>query len=133
MAEDRPTSISERLSRAFSGVRVRILASYVILLALAMIASVLVVRQVLLVRLDDRIQEDLTQEVDEFQKLAGGVDPETSRKFGGDVKRIFAVYLDRNTPGEGEELITVPREGVPRYRSSERTSRRRRRCSIPSP
>ena len=106
--------------RAFSGVRVRMLASYVILLAIASTASVFVVRQVLLVRLDDRVQEDLTQEVDEFEKLAGGLDPETGRPFGADVKRIFEVYLDRNIPGEGEELITVPREGVPRFLSSER-------------
>jgi two-component system, OmpR family, sensor kinase len=113
-------SISERLSREFSGVRVRILASYVILLAVAMIVSVLVVRQVLLVRLDDRIQEDLSQEVAEFEALAGGVDPETGRKFGSDVERIFEVYLDRNIPGEGEELITVPRQGGAEYLPSER-------------
>jgi two-component system, OmpR family, sensor kinase len=107
-------------ARPLTGVRARMLASYVVLLAIALVASVVVVRQVLLVRLDDRIQEDLTQEVQEFEKLAGGVDPETGQPFGGDVKRIFDVYLSRNTPGEGEELITVPRDGIPRYLSSER-------------
>ncbi|MGH2951233.1 MAG: hypothetical protein ACRDKX_04235 [Solirubrobacterales bacterium] len=43
--------------------RARILASYVILLALAGLVTVFGVRQVLLVRLDDRIEEDLEQEV----------------------------------------------------------------------
>ena len=90
------------------------------LLAIASLVSVLVVRQVLLVRLDDRVDNALTQEVDEFQKLAGGVDPETGRPFGTDVKRIFDVYLERNVPGEGEQLLTVPRKGKARYRNSER-------------
>ena len=121
MGEHSNQDVPSRLSRAFSGVRARMLASYVILLAIALIASVLVVRQALLVRLDDRVQEDLAQEVEEFQTLArDGVDPETGRQFGRNVKRLFAVYLSRNTPGEGEELITIPREGVPKYVSSER-------------
>ena len=49
--------------RITGGVRARILASYVILLAIAAFASVIAVRQVLLVRLDDRVEEDLQQEV----------------------------------------------------------------------
>src|SRR5687768_14410596 len=49
----RPTAIS----RITGDVRVRILASYILLLLVAAIISVLAVRQVLLVRLDDRIEE----------------------------------------------------------------------------
>ena len=45
--------------RIAGGVRTRILASYVILLAITAAASVVAVRQVLLVRLDDRVEEDL--------------------------------------------------------------------------
>jgi two-component system, OmpR family, sensor kinase len=102
-------------------VRVRILASYVILLAAASLVSVFVARQVLLVRLDDRIQDDLAQEVREFRTLAvEGTDPATGRPFGDDVNRIFKVYLSRNVPGEGEELITLPRRGEVRYQRSER-------------
>jgi signal transduction histidine kinase len=102
-------------------VRVRILASYVILLAAASLVSVFVARQVLLVRLDDRIEADLAQEVREFRTLAvEGTDPATGRPFGDDVKRIFQVYLSRNVPGEGEELITIPRQGRVRYQRSER-------------
>jgi two-component system, OmpR family, sensor kinase len=116
--ERRPPALS--LGRFTGDVRTRILASYVALLALAAIASTLIVRQVLLVRMDDRIEEDLTQEVQEFRRLADGIDPETGEPFGTDVERIFKVYLDRNVPGEGEELITVPTEGRARYRQSER-------------
>jgi two-component system OmpR family sensor kinase len=106
--------------RITADVRTRILVSYVVLLAVASLVSVLVVRQVLLVRLDDRVDSALSQEVDEFQRLAGGIDPETGKPFGADVKRIFGVFLSRNVAGEGEQLITVPRKGEARYRNSER-------------
>jgi two-component system, OmpR family, sensor kinase len=119
---DRARSRALTFDRLTGDVRTRILASYVALLLLATVASTLIVRQVLLVRLDDRIEADLTQEVQEFRKLAGGNDPETGEPFGTDVKRIFEVYLDRNVPGEGEELITVPARGQARYRGSERGS-----------
>jgi two-component system OmpR family sensor kinase len=108
-------------TRAVRSVRVRILASYVILLAAASLVSVFAARQVLLVRLDDRIQADLEQEVREFRTLAEkGTDPATGRPFGDDVDRIFTVFLSRNVPGEGEELIAIPRRGEPRYQQSER-------------
>lgn len=106
--------------RIAGDVRTRMLVSYVVLLALALLVSVLVVRQVLLVRLDDRIDSDLAQEVDEFERLAGGIDPETSEPFGTDIKRIFDVYLSRNVAGEGEQLITIPRRGRAQFRNSER-------------
>jgi len=110
--------------RITGDVRVRILASYVLLLGVAAIISVLVVRQVLLVRLDDRIEQDLVQEVQEFRRLAGGDDPETGRPFGADTKRIFSVYLERNVPGEGEQLLTIPRKGQPRFRATEQADLR---------
>jgi two-component system, OmpR family, sensor kinase len=96
--------------------RSRILAAYVILLAFSTVVSVAVVRQVLIARLDVRVQETLVQEAEEFRRLAAGRDPATGRAFGGQVRRIFDVYLSRNVPSEGEELITLLR-GRP-YRSA---------------
>jgi signal transduction histidine kinase len=115
-----PERTGPRPIRRITGdVRVRILASYVVLLLITAAVSVLVVRQVLLVRLDDRIEEDLAQEVQEFKRLAGGDDPETGRPFGTDANRIFEVYLDRNVPAEYEQLLTIPRRGESRYRATE--------------
>jgi signal transduction histidine kinase len=95
----------------------------VVLLTLAALASVFVVRQALLVRLDDQVEQNLAQEVEEFERLVDrGIDPETGRPFGTDVKAIFETFLERNVPGEGEELITVPRQGQIRYQRSERVS-----------
>jgi two-component system, OmpR family, sensor kinase len=107
--------------RITGGVRTRILASYVILLAIAAFASVLAVRQVLLVRLDDRVEEDLQQEVEEFRALANGNDPRTGEPFGDDVQAIFKTYLQRNVPDDDEELITVPRRGTPQRDGGDNT------------
>ena len=108
--------------RITGGVRARILASYVILLAIAAFASVLAVRQVLLVRLDDRVEEDLQQEAQEFRALAAtGIDPRTRKPFDDDVEAIFRTYLERNVPDDDEELITVPRRGIPRRDGGDNT------------
>src|SRR5687768_3671198 len=113
---DSPATRSTRrsdLARRISGsLRSRLLVSYIVLLAIASFASVLAVRQVLLVRLDDRVADDLQQEVEEFENLADeGVDPESGRPFGNDVKTLFDTFLERNVPDDDEELITVPRRG----------------------
>ena len=108
--------------RITGGLRGRILASYVILLVIAAFASVLAVRQVLLVRLDDRVEEDLQQEVQEFRALAStGIDPRSRKPFGDNVEAIFRTYLQRNVPDDDEELITVPRRGVPRRDGGDNT------------
>jgi two-component system OmpR family sensor kinase len=92
-----------------------------VLLGLAGLISVLVVRQVLSVRVDDRVQEDLAQEVEEFQTLATqGRDPSTGEPLRNHPKRLFRLFLERNVPSEGEELVTIPRNGKPRYQITER-------------
>ncbi len=99
-------------TRLAGGLRTRLLVSYVVLLLIATLASVIAARQVLLVRLDDRVEEDLQQEVEEFRALAAnGVDPETGRPFAQNVNALFRTYRERNVPDDDEELITVPRKG----------------------
>ena len=93
----------------------------------------LAVRQVLLVRLDDRVAEDLQQEVEEFEALAAeGVDPEPGRPFGNDVKTIFDTYLERNVPDDDEELLTVPRRGTPQRLGGDNTVSSPSRDFIPT-
>ena len=99
--------------------RLRVLAWFVLLLAAATLASVLVTRQVLLSRLDQRIDAELVQESLELRKLvADGVDPETGEGFGPDVRRILTVYLERNVPSPNEALITFV-DGKPFLRSAQ--------------
>ena len=86
--------------------RTRILASYVILLAATSILSTLAIRQILLIRLDDRIQDSGQQEVAELERLLFvGRDPLTSQPFAHP-RRLFQVYLERNVPSSEEALFT---------------------------
>src|SRR5918999_3937316 len=89
-----------------SGIRARLLAWFVVLLALATAASVLVVDQILLRRLDQRINSALVQEAKEVTRLSRGNDPETGEPFSGRVRKIFTVFLQRNIPSRNEAIIT---------------------------
>ena len=99
-----------------SSIRLRLLAWFVVLLTLASAVSVLVVRQVLLNGLAERIDRELVQETKELRALAGGIDPETGQPFGGRIRKIFATYLERNFPSRNEALVTFV-NGRPYLRS----------------
>src|SRR5918992_743238 len=98
------------------GLRARMLLVHVGLLAIAVVASVLVARQLLLARLEDRIDHELAQEVSELRILAKGRDPRTGRPFGTDVRRVFQVFLTRNVPARNEVIIAYV-DGRPYARS----------------
>jgi signal transduction histidine kinase len=85
---------------------VRILAGFVLVLAAATVGSVLIVRQVLLIQLDDRLDGELVQESRELFRLARGSDPDTGEPFGTDVRRIFDDFLERNVPARNEAFLT---------------------------
>ncbi|MGH3112111.1 MAG: sensor histidine kinase, partial [Gaiellaceae bacterium] len=99
-----------------SSLRTRILVWFVGVLALGTLVAVLVTREVLQLRLDERIDEELAQEAAELGKLADGNDPETGRPFGARVERIFEAYLEANVPSRYEALITFV-DGRPFLRS----------------
>jgi two-component system, OmpR family, sensor kinase len=93
--------------RFFSSARARILASYLILLLFSTAVGTIVLREVLLARAGERVDDALVQETREFAFLAEeGKNPETGRDFGNDVKAIFDVFLTRNVPGEAEAFYT---------------------------
>jgi two-component system, OmpR family, sensor kinase len=89
--------------RFFASARVRILASYLVLLLFSTVVGTIVLREVLLARTGERVDDALVQETEEFRRLArDGRDPRTSEPFGADVRALFDVFLARNVPGEGE-------------------------------
>jgi signal transduction histidine kinase len=98
--------VLDRSRHRISSLRARLVWSFVIVLAIATIGSVLVVRQILLQRLDARIDAELVQEIREVERLAAGNDPETGRPFAGDVDRIFETALLRNVPARHETIVT---------------------------
>ena len=99
-----------------AGLRARILAWFIGVLALTTVASVVVTAAVLDIRVDQRVDAELVQEAAELRRLAGGNDPATGRPFGPHVRRIFEVYLQRNVPSKNEALITFV-DGRPFRRS----------------
>ena len=99
-----------------TGLRARFLAAFIGLLVLSVVSSVLVTRTILLVRLDQRIDSDLTEEAAELRSLAQGNDPETGRPFDTDARRIFEVYLEREVASPYEAFLTFV-DGRPYERS----------------
>jgi two-component system OmpR family sensor kinase len=96
-----------RRARIFASARARILASYLVLLLFSTVVSIVALREVLLARAGERVDDALVQETEEFRTLARlGRDPRTGKPFGSDVRAIFRVFLDRNVPGEGEAFYT---------------------------
>jgi signal transduction histidine kinase len=92
--------------RFFASARARILASYLILLLFSTAVATIVLREVLLARAGERVDDALVQEIEEFRNLAGGRNPETAEPFGDDVRSIFDVFLSRNVPAEAEAFYT---------------------------
>ncbi len=105
-----------RLRRLPASFRFRILAGYVGLLALATLVSIVVAREALERRLDQRIDGELVQESRELRQLASGNDPETGEPFNARADRIFEVFLERNIPSPNEVLLTFV-DGEPFLRS----------------
>jgi signal transduction histidine kinase len=93
--------------RFYSSARARILASYLILLLFSTAVGTIVLREVLLARAGERVDDALVQEIDEFRRLARvGQNPETAEPFGDDIGAIFDVFLERNVPAEAETFYT---------------------------
>lgn len=113
---DRQEARFERLRERVASIRVRILLRYVLLLGLVLLAAVLVVREILLARMEERIDDALGQEVEEFRTFTGGIDPRTGESYGGSMKRIFRDFLSSDIPQRGETALAFV-DGEPFLRS----------------
>jgi signal transduction histidine kinase len=103
--EQRPDRAT-RLRRALTGIRARLLFRYVALLALTLLAAILVVREVLLTRVDDRIDVRLTHEIQEVQAVAAMTDPETGQPYGAHIRSFFLAFLPTDPPEPAETDFT---------------------------
>ena len=104
-------------ARLGSSIVVRIVGAFTVLMAAAAVVSVLLVRQLLLAGIDDRIDAALVQERRELNRLAErGIDPDTGEPFRGDVRRLLEVFLQRNVPARNETFLTFV-NGEPYLRS----------------
>ena len=90
---------------AIRSVRTRILASYVVLLAIAAVLAMFGIRQLLFSQLEERVNNSLAQEVEEFEQLVSlGEDPRTGERFTS-VGRLIDLYLERNVPSLEEGIV----------------------------
>jgi signal transduction histidine kinase len=84
------------------GARFKIVGSYILLLAVSAVVLTFSLRQILLIRLEDRIGEALQQEVLELDRLqADGRNPLTGQPFAS-LDELFDVYFQRNVPSNEE-------------------------------
>ena len=98
--------MTDRAGRTPSA-RARILGWYVLLLAVALAAGLILQRQFLLRQASVEVDEALDQEVGELQQLVEvGIDPDTGEPFAGDLSAVFTTYLERNVGLEGEGIVT---------------------------
>ncbi|WP_248277869.1 ATP-binding protein [Brasilonema sp. UFV-L1] len=104
--------------RVFLSTRTRILAWYVLLMSASALMSIVMIRQILLTRLQGRVERSLTQEVQEFRQLVDGQNPATGKPFGDNLAAVFKVFLRRNIPDNHEFLLTLLNGKF--YRSSPR-------------
>ncbi|MGH3042106.1 MAG: ATP-binding protein, partial [Gaiellaceae bacterium] len=111
-------SLAARARTFFASFRVRLLAGYIGLLAVAALVAVFIAREALEQRLDRRIDESLVQESQELRQLARGNDPQTGERFAGNVERIFEVFLAGNLPSRNEAFLSLV-DGQPFLRSSQ--------------
>ena len=95
-----------RRPRRSASWRVRLLGWYLLLVGIGTATSLVALRTVVLIQLDQAIETDLQQEVDELRRLAGGNDPDTGEPFGDDVRALLTTFLQRNIPGEYETFVT---------------------------
>lgn len=93
--------------RVFAGARIRILAWYIVLMPCSTLASIVAIRQLLFVNVEERVKESLLQQVQEFRRLAGGRIPTTGQLLKDAVTAIFGVFLSRNVPDDDEFFVTL--------------------------
>jgi two-component system OmpR family sensor kinase len=85
--------------------RTRMLVSYLFLIIMSGGLSVVAIREVLIIRLEHRVEEAIRQEFQEISNfLADGLDPQTSRPFAS-LGSAYDTYLRRNVPNREEAFL----------------------------
>ena len=109
-----PGGTSTRRS-LLSGVRTRVLVSFLVLLVVSTAASLFVLREVLLSRISDRVTNELAAELEPLEALEQGR-PGTGGAWR-DLESLFDAFLDNNSPPPagvfGTFVGTTPYRSVP--------------------
>ncbi|TDD68625.1 HAMP domain-containing histidine kinase [Jiangella aurantiaca] len=95
-----------RSRNLLGGMRVRILAAVIVLLAGSSVVSILLLRGALLERLDEEIEGNMHRETDEFRTAAERLLPPDRAPTEADLTAVYDAYFAREVPDEGETLIS---------------------------
>ncbi len=106
--------------RAVAGsARLRILGWQLLLVALALGGSVLAARQVLMARVDERVDQGLAKEVSELRRFVDkSAEPVTGRSQFPDVRALLEAHLERAIPDRNQTMLALV-DGAPAFRSAE--------------
>ena len=104
-AEGEISEIAEPRVPVLSGVRTRVLVSFLALLVLSTAASVLVLREVLLSRIGDQVEKELVRDVDSLQDVAAAGQIPSGEPFTG-VQQLFDAYLRQTAAPADGTLVT---------------------------
>ncbi len=91
--------------------QIQIVVIYCLLIFISFLSATIGIQRFLLLRLHERVEEALEQEVKELRVLVRGKNPDTAKPFGENTKAIFDVFLKRNIPTANEYTITLLPEG----------------------
>lgn len=86
-------------------IRTRLLGVTTAVVALALIVTVVLLRQVLLAGLTERVGQDLVREANEFASLAKASPPQPGESEPG--KRILLEHLQTNVTSEGQVMVAM--------------------------
>ncbi len=103
---EEPATTDPRPGSSASGlsVRSRITLAVALLTGLALAGAGFVVYTLETDRIEQTVLQQIDQELDEFEALEGGVDPDTGRPFTS-VIRLIDLFLMRNVPDDDELLV----------------------------
>ena len=92
-------------SSLLGGVRTRVLVSFLALLILSTAASVFVLREVLLSRIGNQVEDQLTDQVRSLPELRDSGQPGSGKPFTS-AEQLLTVYLKQNAPPSDGALVT---------------------------
>jgi len=89
----------------FGGVRTRVLVSFLALLLVSTAASVFVLREVLLSRIGDQVQRELSRDVENLEDVSALGQPQNGQPFTG-VGQLLDSYMSRTAAPSDGALVT---------------------------
>ncbi len=97
---------SQTWIKVFSRLQTRILAAYILLMALLAVIPIAVIHQVLVVHLEDPLEKAISHEIEEFRHLVKNRNPATGKPLRDDMEAMFDTFLESESSLKNRYFIT---------------------------